>query len=228
MLPGLRQHSRHLGQGIRLPVRVGDGPGDFRGLLVLPGLRQHSRHLGQGIRLPAGVGDGPGDRLRLLVLPGLCQRSRDLGQGPACRPGSVMDRAAASACPATSAACWCCPVCGQRRRDPRQGVCLHVRVGDGGGEGLGAGGLAEGGPDGGQAGRDVGVAVGELVAVAGQAQRSWPGPGQSWAAMRSRAVRISARAAASPPVRSSMRSWRAGSLAQAVMRGRSPRASRSR
>ena len=56
---------------------------------------------------------------------------------------------------------------GHRRQRPR----LPVRVGDGGGEGFGADVLAERGPQGGQTGGNVGVAVGEVVAAAGQAER---------------------------------------------------------
>ena len=64
-------------QGLRPPVRVGDGAGHWLGLLVLPGRGQRPRHPGQGLRLLVRVGDGaghclslPGDGSGLLVLPG--------------------------------------------------------------------------------------------------------------------------------------------------------------
>ena len=53
--------------------------------------------------------------------------------------------------------------------------------------------------------------------MVGQAQGSWARSGLSWAAMVSKVMRTSARAAVSPPVRSSIRSWREGSPAQAIM-----------
>ena len=103
-------------QGRRLPVRVGDGagdrlglPGDLDGLLVLSRPGQRLRDPRQGLRLPLRVGDGAGDRLGLpgdpgglLVLPRPGQRPATCARASACRSGSVMERATASAC-------WCWP-----------------------------------------------------------------------------------------------------------------------
>ena len=81
----------------------------------------------------------------------------------ACQSGSVMERA-------TVCGLLVLAGLGQRPGHRRQRLRLPVRVGDGAGEGFGADVLAERGPHGGQTGGDVGVAVGEVVAVAGQSE----------------------------------------------------------
>ena len=53
MLPGPGQRPRDPRQGLRLPVRVGDGAGHRLGLLVLPGPGQRPRDPRQGLRLPS-------------------------------------------------------------------------------------------------------------------------------------------------------------------------------
>ena len=60
----LGQCSRQLGQGVLLPVLVGNGAGDGLSLLVPPGAGERCRHLGQGFR-QALVGGGAGEGLGL-------------------------------------------------------------------------------------------------------------------------------------------------------------------
>ena len=133
VLPGLGQRPRDLGQGARLPVRVGDGAGDGLGLrgdglglLVLPGPGQRPRDLGQGARPPVRVGDRAGEASAcvamsgLLVLPGLrpaLPRPRP-GRSPA-ESGSV-DRAG------DGLGLLVLPGPGQRPRDLGQGARLPV------------------------------------------------------------------------------------------------------
>ena len=77
--------------------------------LVPPRPGQRLRDPCQGVRLPARVGDGPGGGLGLAGTPPPPASTPAIrARTPACQPEPVMDRAAASACPATLAACSCC------------------------------------------------------------------------------------------------------------------------
>ena len=56
--PGWSGDAGNTGQGPRLLVRVGDGPGDLLGAVVIAGGSHRPGHVGQGLRLAAPNGAG--------------------------------------------------------------------------------------------------------------------------------------------------------------------------
>ena len=179
-------------QSLRLPVRVGDerAAGDLvsAACSCCPVLASASATGARASRLQTGsvmeratVLGLPGSRPGALILPHPGQASATRASASACWSGSVMERATVLGLPGDRPGALILPHPGQRLRHLRQGLRLLARIGDGGGQGFGADGLAQRGPHGGQSDWDIGIAVGEQVALAGQAQCA-VSSGASWAA----------------------------------------------
>jgi hypothetical protein len=87
-LTGTGQFIRDLGQGVRLPVGVGDRAGDGLGVLMMPSSGQCSRDLGQGVRQDRNSQSGA-----RRTGCGLCPApSRANGHTPARRRGGTSGR----------------------------------------------------------------------------------------------------------------------------------------